>query len=284
MQPAEQQTAASKPRITFGQELRVLNLGGFRVLEARHRPYEALESHYHEEFAISVVTGGGFQEKLSRREYDCSRYSILVKPAGEIHANRYGRTGARSLVVLVEGARATSLQPFAGVLARAAHLDRGPFRDLAFRFQREWSHRDSASEIALESLVLEMLAGVVREARLGPGSGEPRWLRLALNYIDAEFRQPLTLSGIAAVAGVHPASLARAFRRYRGCSAGALVRRKRLEFAARALAYGTEPLAAVAADAGFYDQSHFTQAFRAFTGVSPAEYRRAMLTRSQRQT
>lgn len=284
MRVTDHPTPASQPRITFGQELRVVSLGGFRILEARHRPLEALDSHYHEEFAISVVTGGGFQEKLPRREYECSCYSILVKPAGEIHANRYGRTGARSLVVLVEDARATSLEPFAGVLARAAHLDRSPFRDLAFRLQREWSHRDSASEIALESLILEMLAGVVREARLGPASGGPHWLRRARSYIDAEFRQPLTLSWIAAVAGVHPASLARAFRRHLGCSAGALVRRRRLEFAARALAEGVEPLAAVAADAGFYDQSHFTQAFRAFAGASPAEYRRSMLTRSQRQS
>ncbi|MBX9602267.1 MAG: helix-turn-helix transcriptional regulator [Bryobacteraceae bacterium] len=284
MREVNQQTAASRPRVTFGQELRVVNLDGFRIIEARHQPLEALGSHYHEEFAISVVTGGGFQEKLSRREYECSRYSILVKPAGEIHANRYGRTGARSLVVLVESARATSLQPFAAVLSRAAHLDRGPFRDLAFRFQREWAHHDSASEIALESLALEMLAEIVREGGGESRSGAPRWLRYAVSYIEAEFGQALTLAGIAAAAGVHPASLARAFRRYLGCSAGAFLRRKRLEFAARELAAGQSALSAIAADAGFYDQSHFTCAFREFAGATPAEYRRAMLTRSHRQS
>jgi AraC-like DNA-binding protein len=39
-----------------------------------------------------------------------------------------------------------------------------------------------------------------------------------------------------------------------------------------------EPIARIALDAGFADQSHFTRAFRRYAGLTPAQYRRAFET------
>jgi AraC family transcriptional regulator len=72
---------------------------------------------------------------------------------------------------------------------------------------------------------------------------------------------------------VHPATLARAYRRRFGCSIGERVRALRVEHAARRLLETTEPLSTIAVGTGFYDQSHFTNAFRRQLGVTPAAYR-----------
>jgi transcriptional regulator GlxA family with amidase domain len=41
----------------------------------------------------------------------------------------------------------------------------------------------------------------------------------------------------------------------------------------------------VAMDCGFYDQAAFSRQFRAFTGLSPGEYRRAVrITKDARRT
>ena len=53
------------------------------------------------------------------------------------------------------------------------------------------------------------------------------------------------------------------------------MRALRLEWARREIARGTA-LAAVAAQAGFADQSHFTKAFAKATGITPSEYRRRL--------
>ena len=85
-----------------------------------------------------------------------------------------------------------------------------------------------------------------------------------------------SLATIAAEVGVHPATLSRGFRRAYGCTPGQLQRRLRLEFAAHELSTTDRPLATIAQQAGFYDQSHFTNAFRRQLGASPLQYRRAM--------
>ena len=64
-----------------------------------------------------------------------------------------------------------------------------------------------------------------------------------------------------------------AFRRYYSCSPGEYLRRKRLHVARGKLADATVSLAQIASDAGFADQSHFTRAFKRFTGVTPGRYR-----------
>jgi AraC family transcriptional regulator len=83
------------------------------------------------------------------------------------------------------------------------------------------------------------------------------------------------LSGIAAEVGVHPAHLAHEFRRFYGTTAGEYLRRIRVEHAARVVAQTALPLSEVAAAAGFYDQSHFSNAFKRATGATPGQYRAA---------
>jgi AraC-like DNA-binding protein len=69
--------------------------------------------------------------------------------------------------------------------------------------------------------------------------------------------------------------LARSFRLAYGDSLGGYARRLRLEWAATQLVRSEEPLAYLAAKAGFVDQSHFTRAFRCEFGLTPGRYRSA---------
>jgi AraC family transcriptional regulator len=76
--------------------------------------------------------------------------------------------------------------------------------------------------------------------------------------------------------GVHPVTLARGFRRAYGCSVGAYLRRLRVARAAQRLAETDDALAEIALEAGFADQSHFSNLFRRETGVSPSAFRRSV--------
>ena len=81
------------------------------------------------------------------------------------------------------------------------------------------------------------------------------------------------LGAIAAAVGIDPSHLARVFRKHHGVSIGAYGRRIRLERAAEQLVKTDRSIAAVAADSGFTDQSHFTsvQALqRAYAGQVPS--------------
>jgi len=106
-----------------------------------------------------------------------------------------------------------------------------------------------------------------------PGGG--RWLERVRNEIDARFERPLSVTGLAAEAGVHPAHLSRAFHRRFGSTLLAYIRRARVRAAADLLRGSSLTLADVAAGTGFADQSHLTRVFKEVTGVTPGRYRRA---------
>jgi AraC family transcriptional regulator len=59
-------------------------------------------------------------------------------------------------------------------------------------------------------------------------------------------------------------------------SVGEYVRRERLDWAVAQLTTTDTPVATVAAEAGFADQSHFTRAFKRHTGLTPGRYRRVV--------
>ncbi len=75
--------------------------------------------------------------------------------------------------------------------------------------------------------------------------------------------------------GVSRYQLFRAFKRAYGLTPEDFRRQLRVE-RARALLARSETLAAIAADAGFADQSHMTREFYRLLGLTPGAYRRAV--------
>jgi AraC family transcriptional regulator len=141
---------------------------------------------------------------------------------------------------------------------------------------RELRATDAAAGLALEGLCLELLARLLR-AHPSAERGRPRWLDEARAALNERFRESsLRVTDLAAAQGVHPVSLARAFRRHFGLTPADYVRRLRLEEARRRVEQGREPLADVALACGFADQSHLTRAFRGRFGTTPGRRRKAL--------
>ena len=79
--------------------------------------------------------------------------------------------------------------------------------------------------------------------------------------------------------GIRPRTLERLFQRYVGVSPKWVLRRYRLHEAAARLAEGTDTSwAHVAADLGYFDQSHFIRDFTRAVGMTPVAYAEACRT------
>ena len=122
-------------------------------------------------------------------------------------------------------------------------------------------------------MVLELLAECWRSRIEAPLTHPPRWLDRVGELLRDRFAENLSLAEIAAAVRISADHLARSFRRCHGCTLGEYVRRLRVEFACRQLAATELPLAQVALDAGFTDQSHLTKIFKRHMGVTPAAFR-----------
>ena len=95
-----------------------------------------------------------------------------------------------------------------------------------------------------------------------------------LDYVQDNLSGDLSLRTLAKIACFSPYHFHRIFRALTGETVGQLVRRMRLERAARHLAWTHDrSIIEVALDAGFQSPAAFTRAFRDRFGMSPTEWR-----------
>jgi AraC family transcriptional regulator len=253
---------------------RVLQLreaGGFQLSERIHQPAWSWSRHAHERPSISLILAGECVEQLGRFGYRCTPATMHVLPAGELHGFRFVEP-LRCLTIEVEQSRAESVRDASMILERPRQFRDTRFISMARQLTGEMRTRDEASELAIESLVLALLA---HGERANAQAKAPRWLAAVRDALHAQFRETVTLTALARIAGIHPSYLARAFRRQYGCTVGEYVRRMRLDFAAAALLESDKTVSDVAAEAGFFDQSHFAHLFRRHTGLTPSAFRAA---------
>jgi AraC family transcriptional regulator len=168
-----------------------------------------------------------------------------------------------------------SIRPYSAVLDERVSFHGGLMSGIGRRIYDEMRRMDAAAPIAIEGLLLELVASASRMRLQNGGKERPRWLEEARDRIHVELAARPSLTGLAESVGVHPVTLARAFRREFGCTVGEYVRSLRIERAARQLSDTNLALAEIALTAGFSDQSHFSNLFRRHTGLSPFQFRRA---------
>lgn len=250
----------------------VLAVPGFTLTAGVHAAGTTIPRHAHEGATLCLAVKGAFREYSPGRATTCYPSTLKVTPAGEPHWNRFDLGDTRGLLIEVAPSRAVALGAVSAVLERRLNDEGGLAAAVALRLYEEFAMRDPATPLAVEGLLLELLAILARQP-LPPAAARARWLRSARELVEGSFASPLTLGDVAAVVGVHPVTLARAFRRSYGCTMGTYVRRLRVEHAAAALRESDRPLSEIALACGFADQSHFSNLFRRHTGVSPSRYR-----------
>jgi AraC family transcriptional regulator len=251
---------------------RPLQLPAFDVLPGTHAPSSVLPRHTHDTATICCIERGRFTEFYQGKAVSCDTRMVKITPAGDPHWNRFDATETRGFRIDVDRSRFDDVPAVHQLLDERIFFRAATVTMWSRRLARELDARDGAAPIAVEGLVLELLAHLARIAAPA-ASAPPSWLLRADQIVHDEFTAPLTLSAIAAQVGVHPATLARAYRRTFGCTIGERIRELRIEFAARRLAATSDPLSEIALAAGFYDQSHFTNAFRRQLAVTPAQFR-----------
>jgi AraC family transcriptional regulator len=238
--------------------------------KSRYAPSSRLARHHHDEPVLCLVLSGRYIEKTRglRREHGSG--DLLYCPAFEEHAQTFLPQGAVKLLMKptlaalewLEGARVDQA-PF----ARCARL-----RAIGAQLVAELARPDSCSVLIIEGLAGE-LVGLLGRASAGESATAEAKIRAVLALVKEPACAPLTLASIAEAVGADPARLSADFRRSVGTTIGEYARRSRLERAVDRLSNSRVPLAQLAAECGFYDQAHFTRAFSAAYGTTPARFR-----------
>jgi AraC-like DNA-binding protein len=98
-----------------------------------------------------------------------------------------------------------------------------------------------------------------------------RAIERAREFLEAHYAENISLDQLASLANLSPFHFVRLFRKATGLPPHAYLTQIRIE-KAKALLFQGWPIARVAAEVGFVDQSHFTRRFKSIVGVTPGQY------------
>jgi AraC family transcriptional regulator len=271
--------AAGHVPVTLGHRTsRCADVDGFGVAWVDFPPLLKLPLHTHERATVAVILNGSFDGLMQRSSRPCPAATILTEPAGEPHGNLFERAGARVLTIQPDSSRLELLEPLTGVLNEVNHLRDLAVTTLARRAAAEMRAPDQVTPFAVEGLILELLALTARlrgTRAIGAERQPPPWLGEARELLHGCYRERLRVADVASAVGVHPVHLARVFHVHLGTTVGAYARGLRLAWAAGRLTHSDDLIAQIAVQAGFFDQSHFTRAFKRHFGLTPLAYRNA---------
>jgi AraC family transcriptional regulator len=248
-------------------EARSCQLDGIRVTETIISAGATLPDHAHDTGQLCFVLEGEMRERTLGWD-DCY-------PPG---AFRSHGPGFRHMV---------KVSPDSDVLVLLLFIDRDrwikatpnqwrtadtPLRNYGAQIRRELVRLDDASRTALEGWCMLALSAAARGQAVAPAP-PPRWLSDAVSMIERRATEGISLGTLADALGVHRATLAAAFRRFRRTSVGESIREVRVRKVMRALVASKMPLCEIATTCGFHDQAHMGRVFRKAIGFSPGGYR-----------
>jgi AraC family transcriptional regulator len=263
-----------EPGRYYGDLARRRDVAGMLLTEANYPVGHFTPKHIHERAYFSLILKGSSDGPQNANHASNQPCALTFHPPGVLNHGQLRKHGGRSFFVEIDSVLLMRIDDQISIQNYPIVFRGGLTNKLAARLYQEFRRMDQASQVAIEGLVLEMLAQCSRDRAKSVTKDLPRWLAEAKDIIHDHYSECLSLSGIAKLVGVHPVHLATTFRRFHCCSVGDYIRKVRIEIACRELISSKASLAQIAAGLGFTHQSHFTRIFKDHFGLTPSEYRK----------
>jgi AraC family transcriptional regulator len=256
--------------VYFGKLVRHRSAGPFTITESAFSGRAKLPTHSHEAAYFTFTLQGSYEERYGVQRRRCTPGTAVAHPAFESHSEEFdGEPALLIRVALTENGDEYAAQT---ALAEPACLKSAPIARAILELHHELPGADPSSDLIVEGLAYELMGHVLG---INPSiNGSRKRAVCAQMFMRSSLRRTTSLGVVASELGVSRATLYRDFKSTFNCSPGDYLRQARLSTAAALLRKTTRPICEIAAECGFYDQSHFDRNFRLAVGVSPSEYRR----------
>ena len=250
------------------------------VFEGSNGNYQ-VSKHWHRSIEIFLVLEGSIDFYINSQRYRLSEGQFILVNSNEVHSVDSPRPNFTLVLQIPRGlfekdpgdADRLWFRRSCGKDARLVSL----IQDMQERYvQRQPGHlfgilSDFYQMMYL--LVSDYRVPEVDEERKKQNKNLDRLSRIT-NYIQVNYREELTLEGVAHIFGFSPAYLSKMFQKYAGINYKTYLLDLRTEAGFRLLMNTEIPVGEIALECGFPDSRSFTKAFRRRYGLPPAEYRR----------
>ena len=242
----------------FGQE-EAAHYNELYLLEEKQVSMETIEYRYKVEERFMEAIRSGNMEKVMEIENIFSNYRMAPRVASEL------RNGQNMLIILNtlmrRAVQETDVHP--------AHID-----SLSTNFaNRIEIAKNTAELMKISRDMIRKYCLLVQNYSL---MGHSKMVRDAMNYIDFNLKEELSLNVIAEKISVNASYLSKQFKKENEQNLTEYVNRKRMDASLKYLATTDLPIQNVAELVGIYDENYFSRLFKKYQQVTPSKYRSLM--------
>jgi len=284
--------------ISYGEER--LREGGFVTLplnESFTIDPTRLRPHYHDFFQVSLLMGEGALMH-DFRESDTSGATLFFLSPGQVHTifpkpRMTGTIVSFTREFLEAGGEEGFLmnlpffftaehEPWLRLPQEHLPWVKGLFRDLQQEYDGAAEGFPEVARCLLRMLFVKVARWYAVESPVVGRGRQPVLVRRFRQEVEAHHHEWLTLDHYSKALGVTANHLNDAVRRETGQAAGELLRQRRLLDAKRQLLHSTMSVSEIGYGLGFDDPSYFSRFFRRYEGVTPAEFRKEIREKYQK--
>lgn len=238
---------------------------------------------FHAELEFHFILHGNGNYFVRDASYPVKSNSVLMIGSEEIHAHSLEPGAKLSKICLMLSPCIFSKSQLAGVIKRLHHirhlrLTAKQMATVEYLLQ-SISHELDAKEIRHTEIILNYInCMLIILDRAAANTGHPEvndnpLIKSAIQYIDQQFSEDISLSNMANYLGLSPCYLSSIFRRYIGLGFKEYLTQRRIIEAKKLLKSTQLKVTAIAYEVGFNSKSAFYKDFQILTGVTPNRFR-----------
>lgn len=260
-----------------------------RVWNSRHADEYA--QHFHSAVEVIIPLQGEVQVTAEEQEYHVQANEVIIIPNGCSHDLRMEEGSERELVLYEMNGVFTlkEFSTFRQMMARPIYLKgdnpiSAQVRELFFKIIRIHRSGNMMRNLHNYANLMEIYAIIGEEYLKNDAtpaevnalqrqlSGEDAFNR-ALDYLNRNYMDDMTLDSLAAYAGFSRYTLSRMFRQHTGKTFTQYLSQRRVDMAMELLSSTRMPVTQVALQCGFNSIATFNRVFRDVKGCTPTQYR-----------
>ncbi len=235
--------------------------------------------HVHDEFSLGLVEAGASMVSAAGKRHRVQSGCTVLIPAGVIHQCQPEdlRQWRFQMLYLKRDwlESVVDLKPYESAIS-VKRLEPGDYQYAVRCFGQL---REERSGLEKETL---LIAGLPRlldfdgyfRIKASPAPADAGAAQRVRDYLEAHFLEAIRLDDLVRESGLSKYHMIRVFQQVYRTSPHAYQTMLRVNYAKRELQkQDPAPVAAIAQNAGFFDQSHLVKTFKLYLGTSPLGYR-----------
>lgn len=252
----------------FGKAIQSTDRPKFKLSLTSYEGGESIEAHCHRNHYLSILTQGSYVEDNGAESRLIRAGDIVFRPSHYVHQNLFqDRASTCFNIEFKEGWGEEILRDF----SFPTQFTKYTSVKYPGIFQILWAHNqeddaDSVLEILYDWLQHANTLDMAIQKSL-------RVVQEVCKILSSELEVFHSLGQLSARVYVHPAYLARAFKRHMGMTISQHQMRIKLTHVVRQLLDTHLRLSELSFQYGFYDDAHLIRAFKRHYGISPHQFR-----------